>query len=56
MLSFIRSDLAQFTAYTPHPGGCEPETDRPVMAIDRLDTNECPYDLPGDLKEKLAWV
>lgn len=56
MLSFIRSDLAQFTAYTPHPGGCEPETDRPVMAIDRLDTNECPYDLPGDLKEKLAWI
>jgi histidinol-phosphate aminotransferase len=59
MLSFIRSDLAQFTAYTPHPGGCEPETDsanRPVMAIDRLDTNECPYDLPGELKEKLAWI
>jgi histidinol-phosphate aminotransferase len=26
------------------------------MAIDRLDTNECPYDLPGDLKEKLAWI
>ncbi len=59
MLSFIRSDLAQFTAYTPHPGGCEPETgsgNRPVMAIDRLDTNECPYDLPGDLKDKLAWI
>lgn len=56
MLSFIRSDLAQFTAYTPHPGGCEPDADRPVMAIDRLDTNECPYDLPGDLKEKLAWI
>ncbi len=59
MLSFIRSDLAQFTAYTPHPGGCEPETgsgNRPVMAIDRLDTNECPYDLPGELKDKLAWI
>ncbi len=56
MLSFIRSDLAQFTAYTPHPGGCEPETNRPVIAIDRLDTNECPYDLPGDLKEKLTWI
>jgi histidinol-phosphate aminotransferase len=59
MLSFIRSDLTQFTAYTPHPGGCEPDTDsanRPVMVIDRLDTNECPYDLPGELKEKLAWI
>ncbi len=59
MLSFIRSDLAQFTAYTPHPGGCEPVSgsgNRPVMAIDRLDTNECPYDLPGELKDKLAWI
>jgi histidinol-phosphate aminotransferase len=26
------------------------------MEIDRLDTNECPYDLPGELKEKLAWI
>ena len=56
MLSFIRSDLAQFTAYTPHPGGCEPSSDRPVTEIDRLDTNESPYDLPGELKEKLAWT
>lgn len=56
MLSFIRSDLAQFTAYTPHPGGCAAETADPGVAIDRLDTNECPYDLPGDLKEKLAWI
>lgn len=56
MLSFIRSDLAQFTAYTPHPGGCEPSDDRQVTQIDRLDTNESPYDLPGELKEKLAWT
>lgn len=56
MLSFIRSDLAQFTAYTPHPGGCTASTADPGAAIDRLDTNECPYDLPGDLKEKLAWI
>jgi histidinol-phosphate aminotransferase len=54
MLSFIRSDLAQFTAYTPHPGGCEPSDDRQVTQIDRLDTNESPYNLPGELKEKLA--
>lgn len=56
MLSFIRSDLAQFTAYTPHPGGCEPSDDRARGQIDRLDTNESPYDLPGELKEKLAWT
>ena len=56
MLSFIRSDLAQFTAYTPHPSGCEPSRDRPVTQIDRLDTNESPYDLPSELKEKLAWT
>ncbi|MDB9495744.1 histidinol-phosphate transaminase [Spirulina major CS-329] len=50
MLDFIRSDLLQFQAYTPHPGG---ELSIPV---DILDTNESPYDLPADLKEKLAWV
>jgi histidinol-phosphate aminotransferase len=52
-LPFIRSDLAQLAAYTPHPGGVSavaPEH------IDHLDTNECPYDLPADLKEKLAWA
>ena len=50
---FIRSDLAQLAAYKPHPGGASavaPEH------IDHLDTNECPYDLPQDLKEKLAWA
>jgi histidinol-phosphate aminotransferase len=52
-LPFIRSDVAQLAAYTPHPGGASavaPEH------IDHLDTNECPYDLPGDLKAKLAWA
>lgn len=53
MLSFIRSDLAQLTAYAPHPGG---EDGTPVTTVlDRLDTNECPFDLPPELKEKLAW-
>ncbi|MDJ0531550.1 MAG: histidinol-phosphate transaminase [Xenococcaceae cyanobacterium MO_207.B15] len=48
--SFIRSDLAQFAAYTPHPGG---KTNHPV---DRLDTNECPLDLPQEIKDKLTWL
>ncbi|MDM9380540.1 histidinol-phosphate transaminase [Chlorogloeopsis sp. ULAP01] len=55
MLPFIRSDLALFTAYKPHPGS---DTAQPVSAtqVDRLDTNESPYDLPFELKEKLAWT
>lgn len=54
MLSFIRSDLAQFTAYKPHPSS---NTDEPVTTqFDRLDTNESPDDLPPELKEKLAWT
>ncbi|RMF24709.1 MAG: histidinol-phosphate transaminase [Cyanobacteria bacterium J083] len=50
MFDFIRSDLDKLTAYTPHPGG------NSQGVIDRLDTNESPYDLPGDLKDKLAWT
>lgn len=53
MLPFLRADLAQLIAYTPHPGG-ESGSPDPTQ-IDRLDTNECPYDLPDDLKQKLAW-
>jgi histidinol-phosphate aminotransferase len=59
MLPFIRSDLSKFVAYTPHPGGT---TGSPVSAsdgqlvLDRLDSNENPYDLPAALKQKLAWV
>ncbi|MFM2064317.1 MAG: hypothetical protein RLZZ507_3988 [Cyanobacteriota bacterium] len=53
MLPFIRSDLSQFTAYKPHPSS---NTAEPVaMQFDRLDTNESPYDLPPEIKEKLAW-
>lgn len=52
MLPFLRFDLAQLTAYTPHP---EAE-DNPTLSMDRLDTNECPYDLPLELKQKLAWT
>jgi histidinol-phosphate aminotransferase len=55
MLPFIRPDLAQLVAYTPHPGG---DSGSPVQAqqIDRLDANENPYDLPDELKQKLAWA
>ncbi|MER3478263.1 MAG: histidinol-phosphate aminotransferase, partial [Leptolyngbya sp. ERB_1_2] len=50
MLEFIRSDLAQFAAYnTQHTDNSH--LDHP----DRLDVNENPYDLPEELKQKLAW-
>lgn len=52
MFAFLRNDLAQIRAYTPHPGGA----DDPTEILDRLDTNECPYDLPEELKQKLAWA
>ena len=48
--SFIRADLSQLAAYTPHPGGNNPEV------VDRLDTNESPLDLPTEIKSKLAWA
>ena len=54
MLPFIRSDLAQFTAYKPHPSS--DTADAVATQSDRLDTNESPYDLPPELKEKLAWT
>ncbi|WP_293146784.1 MULTISPECIES: histidinol-phosphate transaminase [unclassified Microcoleus] len=56
MLPFIRKDLAELTAYTPHPGGASGESAHSEIVLDRLDTNECPYDLPEELKQKLAWT
>ncbi|BAT54444.1 histidinol-phosphate aminotransferase [Nostoc sp. NIES-3756] len=54
MLPFIRSDLAQFTAYKPHLSS---DTGAAVPTqLDRLDTNESPDDLPSELKQKLAWT
>jgi histidinol-phosphate aminotransferase len=50
MFSFIRADLAQFTAYSAE------EVDNSSVVLDRLDANECPFDLPEDLKEKLAFT
>lgn len=48
--SFIRSDLAQLAAYTPHPGVAS------TTIVDRLDTNESTMDLPAEIKSKLAWA
>ncbi|HIK54840.1 MAG TPA: histidinol-phosphate transaminase [Synechococcales cyanobacterium M55_K2018_004] len=55
MLSFLRSDLSRLVSYTPHPGGSSGPGDDAPQVIDRLDTNECPFDLPADLKQKLSW-
>jgi histidinol-phosphate aminotransferase len=49
-MDFIRSDLEKLASYTPHPGG------KSTHPLDRLDTNESPYDLPSELREKLAWL
>ena len=54
--SFIRSQLTSLQAYKPHPGGAEGQSVE--VEIDRVDTNESPYDLPSALKQELArlWV
>ncbi len=51
-LPFLRSAVVQLAAYTPH---VELADDPSPASLDILDTNECPYDLPEALKEKLAW-
>ncbi len=56
MLPFIRSDLAQFTAYKPHPNSANGKPVESSIPVDRLDTNESPFELPVELKEKLAWT
>ncbi len=56
MLKFIRSDLAEFNAYKPHPSSDTAQPVQPSSQLDRLDTNESPYDFPLELKEKLAWM
>ncbi|ELR99386.1 histidinol-phosphate transaminase [Gloeocapsa sp. PCC 73106] len=48
MVGFIRADLAALASYTPHTGGTSTE------GVDRLDTNESPYDLPLELQAKLS--
>ncbi|MGB3311445.1 MAG: histidinol-phosphate transaminase [Nodosilinea sp.] len=51
-LPFLRSAVVQLAAYTPHVESAEHSS---PDALDILDTNECPYDLPEALKQKLAW-
>ncbi len=57
MLPFLRSDLIQLAAYKPH---LDINVTSTISAVpresDKLDTNESPYDLPPQLKEKLAWT
>jgi histidinol-phosphate aminotransferase len=55
-LPFLRSELTSLHAYTPHPGGTEGQSI--ASEVDRIDTNENPYDLPVELKQALAqqWV
>lgn len=52
MSAFIRPDLLAFAAYSTHAP--EPVEHQPDP-IDHLDANECAYDLPVELKEKLTW-
>ncbi|MDR9895818.1 histidinol-phosphate transaminase [Aetokthonos hydrillicola Thurmond2011] len=56
MFPFIRKDLIKFTAYKPHPSSTSSEPVASSTQLDRLDTNESPYDLPLQLKQKLAWM
>jgi histidinol-phosphate aminotransferase len=55
-LPFLRNELTSLQAYAPHPGGAEGQS--VAIEIDRVDTNESPYDLPLVLKQELArmWV
>jgi histidinol-phosphate aminotransferase len=55
-LPFVRPALTSLQAYTPHPGGVGGQS--VSIDLDRIDTNENPYDLPLALKQELAqmWV
>lgn len=54
MFSFLRNDLADLVSYTPQPEDFLGKQNTKQEQIDRLDTNENPYDLPQSLKAKLA--
>lgn len=57
MLPFLRSDLVELAAYKPQLGVYEASAASNVPTqSDKLDTNESPYDLPAELKEKLVWT
>jgi len=55
-LSFLRADLLELAAYSPHPPSGGQVPNQPEGIVDPLDTNESPYDLPAQLKQKLAWM
>jgi histidinol-phosphate aminotransferase len=57
-LPFLRSELTSLQAYTPHPGDTAEQSVQIEIEIDRVETNESPYDLPLALKQELAhlWV
>jgi len=48
-LNFLRPEIAQLLPYSS-----QTEEEAPANC-DQLDANESPYDLPGEIKEKLAW-
>ncbi|MGB3652230.1 MAG: histidinol-phosphate transaminase, partial [Rivularia sp. (in: cyanobacteria)] len=56
MLPFLRKDLVELAAYKPLLGIGVASSISSTPTSDKLDTNESPYDLPPELKEKLAWT
>lgn len=57
MLPFLRNDLVELAAYKQQLGVYDASPISPTLGkSDKLDTNESPYDLPPELKEKLAWT
>jgi histidinol-phosphate aminotransferase len=63
-LAFLRTELTDLQVYKPHPEGIDGQSATSILSgnsvneIDRIDTNENPYDLPQELKQELAqlWV
>lgn len=56
MLRFLRTDLVELAAYKTNLGIYDASPTSEAVESDKLDTNESPYDLPAQLKEKLAWT
>ena len=56
MLPFLRSDLVELAAYKQQLGIYDASPTPSPIQSDKLDTNESPYDLPIELKEKLVWT
>ncbi|MGB3636682.1 MAG: histidinol-phosphate transaminase, partial [Rivularia sp. (in: cyanobacteria)] len=52
----LRSDLVELAAYKPQLGVYDVSATLSPTQSDKLDTNESPYDLPAELKEKLVWT